>query len=917
VIARRQLVWPAVALAILGLTWLLHAGGGFARLENAVAEARATLLAHERASDIVIVGIDAQSLRALSEWPWPRRHHARLLQMLAAAEPRSVFIDIDFSSHSTELDDDLFERALAGWPGEAPILASHFQALRGDGTELTVTEPLPRFAQHARLASVVLEPDADGLVRQMRSSWRVGGETLQSVFAYDNALPAETPVPIDYSIKDSSFAFVSFIDVLSARVDPADLRGKTIFVGPTAIELQDIKPVPVYRSLPGVVVQALAAESVRAGLLRPVVAWQMLIGLTVWTLACALLFGRGHWRLNLGVVAASALALAATTLYLYAVERLVLDIVPFGVVLIAMFVAATLRSLDQQTWRALAYAVGVKRRDALLKSVVESSSDCILCIDEGGTIRTANPATSRLLGCPNAALLDAPLTDFIPGLLADADVGLAALAGTILERSARTAAGRRLPVEISLSKVAKEDGLYTVIVRDVSERQAQQRALEHQATHDPLTALPNRTALMKHLGSLLAKAAPTERVALLMLDLSRFKEVNDTLGHDVGDEVLREVARRFSAQLKGGALISRIGGDEFTVVLADVRDREAVDELCHHLIESLRTPIDARGIAIEVGVSIGIAMSPDHSRDAKELLRHADVAMYVSKRHATPFEYYDRDDDQHTVRRLSMLSELRTAIEEGSIALHYQPQVNLRTGRAENVEALVRWHHATHGNVGPAEFVTLAEATDLIRPLTEWTIRRALADIAAWSKRKLQLRVAINISARVLQDLDFPQRLSALLADSGVHPKQLELEITESAMMLDPDRARLIVKELHALGSPISIDDYGTGFSSLGYLRDLRVHALKLDKSFVVDLETREQNRVIVESTVQMAHALGLEVVAEGVESEWTRDYLASIGYDLGQGYFFARPMAADDCANWALHFNAAAAGPASERLAG
>ena len=314
-------------------------------------------------------------------------------------------------------------------------------------------------------------------------------------------------------------------------------------------------------------------------------------------------------------------------------------------------------------------------------------------------------------------------------------------------------------------------------------------------------------------------------------------------------------------------------------------------------------------------MSIGVALSPDHSRDPKELLRHADVAMYVSKRHGTPFEYYDRDDDQHTVRRLSMLSELRAAIDNSGISLHYQPQVNLKTGKTESVEALVRWQHAIHGNVGPAEFVTLAEATDLIRPLTEWTIRQALADRAAWSKRGVELRVAINVSARVLQDIDFPERLKAMLEESSTKPQQVELEITESAMMLDPDRARLIVKNLHALGTPISIDDYGTGFSSLGYLRDLRVHSLKLDKSFVVDLETREQNRVIVESTVQMAHALGLEVVAEGVESEWTRDYLQSIGYDLGQGYLFARPMAADDCCNWAQRFNADAA-PA-ERLAG
>jgi len=439
----------------------------------------------------------------------------------------------------------------------------------------------------------------------------------------------------------------------------------------------------------------------------------------------------------------------------------------------------------------------------------------------------------------------------------------------------------------------------------VTERQAQRRALEHQATHDPLTGLPNRTAFMRHLGSLLAKEHG-QRVALLMLDLSRFKEVNDTLGHDVGDEVLREVARRFTSQLHSSALISRIGGDEFTVVLADVERREVIESLCARLLDSLRSPIAARGVAIEVGVSIGIAFSPDHSQDAKELLRLADVAMYVAKRNGTAFEIYDRDDDKHTVRRLGMLSELRAAIEHGGMSLHYQPQVNLKTGKAESVEALVRWRHDMHGNVDPGEFVALAEATDLIRPLTDWTLRQALADLATWNKRGVELRVAINISARVIQDVDFPRRLETLIRETNTRPAQVELEITESAMLVDPERARHIVRSLHSLGVLIAIDDYGTGFSSLGYLRDLRVHALKLDKSFVVDLEARAQNRVIVESTVQMAHALGLRVVAEGVETEWAKSYLESVGYDVGQGYWFARAMSATDCYAWVQRFNEA-----------
>ena len=698
---------------------------------------------------------------------------------------------------------------------------------------------------------------------------------------------------------------------MNGRVDPATLRGKAVYVGPTAIELGDLVTVPVYRALPGVVVQAFATQTVRDGLLRalPVLrrsAWPLDVVLRVAVRQERLAQQRGVRRGGLRRAGRRDFAL-------YGGARVVLDAAPFALALVATFVAATDRSLDEQTWRAVASALGIKRSDALLRSVVDASTDAIICIDAQGTIRTANPAASRIFGCVHAALFDAELAEFIPGFQGDVDIGLAALAGTALERAAQTVDGRKLPVEITLSRVATEDGLFTAIVRDVSERQAQQRALEHQATHDPLTGLPNRTALARYLGTLLGRASARDRVALLMLDLSRFKEVNDTLGHDVGDEVLREVARRFSAQLKH-AFISRIGGDEFAVVLPGVADHASIEDLARRLIEGLRTPIDSRGIAIEVGVNNGIAVAPDHGLDSRELLRHADVAMYAAKRHGAGFEYYDLVDDHHTVRRLGMLSELRAAIESGGIALHPLPAAD-RLEDPAAYEASRRWCDGItmYGNVSPIEFVTLAEATDLIHPLTYWAITTALADLADWSQQGIELRVAINVSARVLQDVEFPRRLRELLQATAIRAEQIELEITESAMLVDPERAKRIVKELHGLGVLISIDDYGTGFSSLGYLRDLRVHALKLDKSFVLDLETRAQNRVIVESTAQMAHALGLQVVAEGVETKWVDDYLRSIGYDLAQGYLFARPMAAEDCTNWIRRERGAQAAPPDE----
>ncbi|MBC8028073.1 MAG: EAL domain-containing protein, partial [Steroidobacteraceae bacterium] len=422
-----------------------------------------------------------------------------------------------------------------------------------------------------------------------------------------------------------------------------------------------------------------------------------------------------------------------------------------------------------------------------------------------------------------------------------------------------------------------------------------------------LTSLPNRAALLARLEIALAGGVIPRSVVLLMLDLCRFKEVNDTLGHNVGDSVLCEVARRFQSTIGPEGFIARIGGDEFTIVLDSAADDETLARLSQSLADSLRVPIDVGGISIEVGVSVGIARNPQDAPDAQTLLRHADIAMYVAKRRGTPFEHYDPAHDQNTVRRLAIGGELRAAIGGNQLALHFQPQVNLRTGLCESAEALLRWTHPTLGTIAPDEFIAVAESTDLIRPLTEWTLRGALAQIRAWRERGVHVRIAVNLSARVLQDVAFPSRLNDLLVSAGVSASSLELEITESAMMVDPVRALRVIQEIDKLGVLISIDDFGTGYSSLGYLRDLPVHALKLDKSFVMGMRSNTDDRIIVESTAQLAHGLRLELVAEGVESEWDAQFLAAAGYDFAQGYEFSRALPADACFSWIVEFNATA----------
>jgi diguanylate cyclase (GGDEF)-like protein/PAS domain S-box-containing protein len=902
--------WPLAALSILGLVLLLHAARQLAPLEHRAMDVRARLLQREVASDIVIVGIDARSLADLQQWPWPRRYHARLLERIAEAGPRRVFVDVDFSARANPEDDALLSAALASFRQSRVVLPVFHQLGEGADQELTYTRPLDAFARHADLAGVNFLADTDGLIRRTQPSWELDGREVPSAVAVVAAtdLPAAAEVPIDYSISPASFEFVSFVDLLAGRIDPAVLSGKTIMIGATAIELGDVKAVPVYRALPGVVIQALAAQTLREGAPRPLPAWVHIVGLAVLAGLAAAYFGTNGWRRNALVLTGVLLVLGWLNLYAYAAHRLILEFIPALLVLGCLFLAATIRSLDQQTMRAFAYALGLRRRDALLGSVVETSADAIMVIDNEGLIEMANAAAATMFGSSRAAMVGMRISRLVPMLDGHRLAAvIAPLAGKVSEQEALKQDGGVFPIEISVSPSgAHGEMLWTVIVRDITERKAQEHKLQYEATHDSLTDLPNRAALMMHLERALTQARPGGRVALLMLDLCRFKEVNDTLGHEIGDQVLREVARRFGS-VEGSGFVARLGGDEFTLMLeASAASDEEMVRIAGTLHDSLREPISAAGIAIDVGVSIGIARYPDDAGDAATLLRHADVAMYVAKRRQARFEVYDPASDRNSVRRLAMVSELRNAIDARQLQLHYQPQVNLRTGRCECVEALVRWSHPEYGPVSPAEFIILAESTDLIRPLTEWTITEALSQAATWQAAGMSIRVAVNLSARLLQDTDFAELLERMLAPYPNAAQLLELEITESAMMYDSERALRVIKDIHQLGVAMSIDDFGTGFSSLGYLRELPVHALKLDKSFVMNLHERANDRSIVNSTVRMAHELGLEVVAEGVETQWTAEYLTDAGYDYGQGWFYSKALPAEQCGEWILAFNAA-----------
>jgi diguanylate cyclase (GGDEF)-like protein len=437
-------------------------------------------------------------------------------------------------------------------------------------------------------------------------------------------------------------------------------------------------------------------------------------------------------------------------------------------------------------------------------------------------------------------------------------------------------------------------------------KELERRADENRylALHDQLTDLPNRLLFRDRLEQAIRVAdRDGTMVAVLVLDLDRFKEVNDTLGHEAGDELLVEVGPRLRSTLRGVDTVARLGGDEFGILLGGLDDAGEAGAVARKLAEALDEPFPLQSIQVALGASIGIAAYPTHAMSADDLMRRAEVAMYVAKAGRSPFEFYVQEQDHYTKDRLALVAELREAIDGGQITLHYQPKVDVADGRVIGVEALARWTHPTKGAIGPDAFIPLAEQSGLIRRLTSLVVTEALGQVGRWRTQGLDLTVAVNLSMRDLLDPALPGEIEASLERAGLPAGVLELEITEGSVMDQPARAEAVLARLSTMGVALAIDDFGTGYSSLTYLQRLPVSELKIDRSFVMRLTTSDADAEIVRSTIDLGHNLGLVVVAEGVEDEPSLAFLRDARCDVAQGFHIGRPMRADDVEPWVRAF--------------
>jgi diguanylate cyclase (GGDEF)-like protein/PAS domain S-box-containing protein len=708
---------------------------------------------------------------------------------------------------------------------------------------------------------------------------------------------------IDFAIRAASVPTVSYIDVL--RRDPDAMRmltGRKIIVGATAVELGDRVNVPSGQVIPGALLQALAAESMLQGrALQPAPSAVALGGVAALVLAMLVVWRRCSGPARVAALLGLALAAETGAILLQAWRPIVLDTSLFHAAVVAYLVAVALDEIDL---RGLLGGIAEKRFARIAMSI----GDGLVCVDEAGRITLWNPGAEAIFGYtpvemtgqPFEAIFGAALARMRPAFALSQlrPAELQAPGGKVIELEGARKSGEIFPFEACFSAWQGADGLqYGVVLRDISARKREEERIRYLATYDSLTGLPNRNTLYEHLDAELRAARDAgSEVALLALDLDKFKDINDSLGHVFGDNVLAEVAGRVKSMVADDGLVARLGGDEFAVVVAGSGVADRAEKLSVKLADSFRNdPLVLGGHRFVLKGSVGVSLFPRDCDEVQQMLGNADLAMYRAKTlgHGTHvfFNAAIRDELE---RRLSLTAELELAFARGEFELFYQPQFMLDSGELVGAEALIRWHHPVRGLVTPGEFIDVLNTTSVADATARWVLAQACRQGRHWQDMGYAIRIGVNLTPAQVETGDLPFTVATILAETGLSPQLLELEVTEHILLPEDDeRTCEIFRRLRELGVRIAFDDFGTGYASLSYLKKFPLNRLKIDQSFVRELKPDSSDAAIVESTIGLCNLLGLSVIAEGIEDPATIDWLRHMGCDEGQGYYFARPMPA------------------------
>lgn len=539
--------------------------------------------------------------------------------------------------------------------------------------------------------------------------------------------------------------------------------------------------------------------------------------------------------------------------------------------------------------------------EARFRALVQNSFDIITIHDSNGVTMYESPAASRILGYPPGTLIGkTPFETLHPKDVARArDAFDALLRGEVsvapVVMRFRHADGSWIHLEALGNNLLEHPGIRGIVLtsRDVTERKRAEERVQYLANYDVLTGLPNRFLMQDRLTQAIAHAHRNRlRVALIHIDLDRFKVVNETLGHYVGDALLKQAAERVRKASRGADTVARVGGDEFTIVFPNVTSLQTLSAAAEVMLDDLAKPFPSEDQELFVSASVGISLYPDDARSVDELIKHADAAMSTAKHLGrNNFQFFTAGMNQEVQDRMLIEAGLRSAIHRNELSLVFQPKIDLATRRIFGAEALLRWRHPKLGMISPARFVPVAEEAGLVGQIGEWVLHTACRQIRQWQDAGHSLQVAVNVSARQFQDYDVAELVKDIMRDTGVVASNLEVELTESAVMNDAEASIVTLERLAALGVQIAIDDFGTGYSSLSYLKRLPLDLLKIDQSFVRDISSDPNDAAIVRAIITLARSLGIKVIAEGVENEAQLAFLNAYGCHYAQGYLFGRPL--------------------------
>lgn len=877
----------------------LMLSGGHAWLTERLLDIRYSLLTRPASGTIALVEIDPRSIEAVGQWPWPRSIHAQLLRSLENAGATEVVFDVDFSTPSSPAEDAEFASALEAVGGSTILPAfRQRQSQRAEGETLFINRPIPAFADHAWLGLVNVLPDNDGVIRRYPFGARIDGEFIPSVGSLLASRHHETAsgFRIDFGIQADTVPTVSVAGILKS--DPnalAIVRGKRVIVSGTAAELGDRFLTPNGKIIPGSMIQVLAAESIlQDRVLSLTSRYVSVASILILTILAA-----WAWRrFRASTLAASAVAIAVVAeVFAISVQAKWPIAIDTTLIVAAGLTYALAAALDEIDVRGLLRLIAERR----FQRIAMSLRDGLLCTDDQGRITVWNAGAQRIFGYTADEIIGRSFETLLSPQAGSGDDGPFRLTelpkddlqrggGILVELIGTRQNGELFDLECSLSGWKTPEGFqHGAVLRDISQRKRQQERIRYLAECDPISGLPNRNSLLTALERAYQDIGGGQVIMLLSID--HYREITKLHGASAADVIATAVARRLQMVASEAGIIARLAGDEFAVLVASTAE---ADRLALAVVAAFRNePITFGERARRVSLVIGLA-SKSEATGAENWLGNGQFALSAAKSSSTPApKYYEPDMRTAIERREVLEAELRLALQRGEFELYYQPQTDLRSGVVIGAEALIRWHHPERGFVSPAEFMPVVNSSSLSEGVAAWVLETACRQAAAWEQRGNPIRVGINLSQSQFMVGDLVADVGALIESLNLRPDLIELEVTEDIILESASAAQAMLGSLRALGVKIAFDDFGTGYGSLTYLKAFPLDTIKIDQSFVRRLLEGTDDLSIVRATIGLGHALGLTVIAEGIETQEVAQLLTEEGCDEGQGYLISRPIPA------------------------